>query len=289
MTWLFCRLRQPYESRQTCRGEPVGEYGGFQVMSNPLILHGAKVPLPRPRPTPMRPLPILLEDPSAAPVPQQADASGPKSSPVNGSSSSQPPSAMHWSSATQASGHASQVQPNRSVAANAAGNAQVKGKQASMDQLQLKLRMQSTIQAYTSSPVAAARNRRNNLVTTTLPGALYRRTNSSPVRAPRFAGRTMSEARRGSNECSSSSCHSSSPCSSAAANGVEGSPRLTAGVGVDEEERDAASRDRSLLQTKSLMTSRGIPQVRCCLAVIASMSAILACERAFSHIKMVRK
>ena len=230
-------------------------------MSNPLILHGAKVPLPRPRPAPFRPMPILTEDPCDPLSPQQASPPSSQPPAVATSASPQPTSALQASSPTQAPPlHTRNAEIGQPGAANAAG----KARQPSTDQLRLRLRMQGTIEAYSGNPSAAARSRRNNLVTSTLPSALYRRTNSSPVRGPRLLGRGQSESRRATHDCSSS-CQSSSTCSSAAPHGddVDISPRVEGGVGeCGEDSRSAAaSHDRSLLQTKSLSNCRGIPQV----------------------------
>lgn len=230
-------------------------------MSNPLILHGAKVPLPRPRPAPFRPMPILTEDPCDPCSPQQVSPPSSQHTATATCASPQPTSALQASSPTQAP-----PLPARNAQAGQIGaaNAATKDRQLSTDQLRLRLRMQGTIEAYSGHPSAAARSRRNNLVTSTLPSALYRRTNSSPVRGPRLLGRTQSESRRATHDCSSS-CQSSSTCSSAAPHGddIGMSPRVEGGVGeCGEDSRSAAAHhDRTLLQTKSLSSCRGIPQV----------------------------
>lgn len=235
-------------------------------MSNPLILHGAKVPLPRPRAPQLRPMPILLED--SADLQQKDSPTGQTTAPSSLSSAqlsaTQPLSALQSVSPTRASALANRGQPSQSTSASAAGP----DTQLSTDQLRLKLRMQSTIQAYSGNPSAATRNRQNNLVTSTLPSAIYRRTNSSPTRN-RLLGRNQNESRRVTTDCSSS-CHSSSTCSSAAPTGDEADADFRGGVGGQggEPQGTAADRDRSLLQTKSLLPSRGLPQVRCHLASI---------------------
>ena len=239
-------------------------------MSNPLILHGAKVPLPRPRAPQLRPMPTVPEDDSNLQQKDLHTAETTAATTVLSTSSptqpcaTQPSSALQSVSPRKASALANRGKPSQSASASAA----VPDAQLSTDQLRLKLRMQSTIQAYSGNPSAAIRHRRNNLVTSTLPSAIYRRTNSSPIRS-RLLGRNQSESRRTTTDCSSS-CHSSSTCSSAAPAGDEADadPRRGAGGQGGHPQRAIADRDRSLLQTKSLLTNRGLPQVRGCLISI---------------------
>lgn len=174
----------------TCRGEPVGECGGCQVMSNPLILHGAKLALPRPRPLPPRPLFTLPEEPFETPSTQSPGPHAPQSSATAAASLPQP--------GRQAAAASSRPPPIATARRQASLNgvsstASSQSKELSTDQLRLRLRMQSTIQAYTgNAPGVVKKPTPSHLVTATVHNGMYRRTNSYPVRSASQAGKPES-------------------------------------------------------------------------------------------------
>ena len=249
-------------------------------MSNPLILHGTQIALPKARPVP-HPMPCIAEGTAESSQPSdstntQTQGGKPLGGPLGGSHGGLGPqqALLHQSHAKNSPPpfrsalntallSAAQPQPARTLAraGNVVGESDDCGKDRTLNAderlKRLKLRMQHTIQAYSGSPSCAASARRytrTHSLTAASPHAAYSRTNSSPVRPSR--GVVHGASRRATDD--SSSCHSSSSCSSAA------NPSSTEGVAkgvVKGLVSSRASDERQLMQTTSMPTQRGIPQV----------------------------
>ncbi|KAL3133615.1 hypothetical protein ABBQ32_008136 [Trebouxia sp. C0010 RCD-2024] len=207
-------------------------------MSNPLILHGTQIALPRPRPAPhpnSNPLPCIPEGNTACPQPNDTHAypqdthpiPGGKDSAVTGPVSVYPSqretqpfthpvqSALTTSVPSGSGAQAGRRAAKAALAAKEAEDSKVRTLNADERLKRLKVRMQHTIQAYSgdsNSAAGAGRYSRSQSLTAASPHAAYRRTNSSPVRASRVSVCVVSQ--KASDE--TSSCYSSSSSSSAA-------------------------------------------------------------------------
>ena len=268
------------QPRETClcRGEPVGDCGGCQVMSNPLILHGTQITLPKSRPLLPRPMPLIPEGlPESSPVPAGTHCPAESGAVVGqGVQASTQPGAGVPQPPLQASPPPFRSASNKSVFMPSASqpvkppcraphvtrdSEDAKDKVLNADERlqRLKLRMQSTIQAYSGSPSSAAahagRYNRSQSMTAALPHTAFHRTNSSPTRPSRVSLCGIS--RRATEE--TGSCNSSSSCSSVATPaGLEDS--MNGGANPGSSRGD----DRSLMQARTMGSKRGIPQVPCC-------------------------
>ena len=251
-------------------------------MSNPLVLHGTQITIPKPRPQPM---PRIPEDPSDS-GPQQA---GPLSTAQGGASMGQgvsagnetpaeTPPAPFRSASNSSMFIPSSSQPIKSLGKGAHMTRDSDGPKERVlnadERLQrLKLRMQSTIQAYSgnlSSAGSAGRYTRSQSMTAASPHAAFQRTNSSPTRPSMVS--LYGASRRATEDASSN--HSSSSCSSAASP-ASGQSSVKGGV----SQGGAAPHDRTLLQAKSMSSKRGIPQVRTChLLLFIQMLLVKACS-----------
>lgn len=259
-------------------------------MSNPLILHGSQIALPKPRPLPVsNSMPCIPE--ATAQAAQPATACSAQSGVHHPPEGSAGVLGVEAAPAQQAQAD-SAVQPFRSASNTSmfstgasqqarspirAGRAAVEGGDSKDRMLnaderlkRLKLRMQHTIQAYSgtgSSAADAGRYKRTQSLTAAQPHAAYHRTNSSPVRPSRVG--MCKPSQRAPDE--SNSCHSSSSCSSAATPAsLEGASRQAGGGALGG--RGAEER---LGQTTSMPSQRGIPQVYyhhpCVLTCVADL------------------
>lgn len=209
-------------------------------MSNPLMLHGTQIALPKPRPAPHpnpNPLPCIPEGNTTCSLPVDTSTSAPETHPNPGPGgedsavpgpvsvySSQrethPPthparSALSTSAPLGSGAQAGRRAAKAALAAKALEDSKVRTLNADERLKRLKLRMQHTIQAYSgdvSSAAGAGRYSRSQSLTAASPHAAYHRTNSSPVRASRVSVCAVSQ--KASDE--TSSCHSSSSSGSAA-------------------------------------------------------------------------
>ena len=236
-------------------------------MSNPLVLHGTQISIPKPRP---QPLPRIPEDSSDSAAQQagplsiaQGGASmGQGVSAANGAPAEAPPAPFR-SASNSSMFTPSSSQPIKSLGKGAHMTRDSDGpKERALnadERLQrLKLRMQSTIQAYSgnlSSAGSAGRYTRTQSMTAASPHAVFQRTNSSPTRPSMVS---LYGASRNAMEDASSN-HSSSSCSSATSP-ASGQSSVKGGV----SRGGAVPDDRTLLQAKSMSSKRGIPQVRSC-------------------------
>lgn len=261
------------------RGDALGDCGGCQVMSNPLILHGTQITLPKARAPPNpHPLPCIPEgtatcsQPSdtsttslgAHPAPEGAQTgvtglvsayqshreTQPTSHPVRSALSTCAP----LGSAAQAARRAT---AKAALAAKEAEDTKVRTLNADERLKRLKLRMQHTIQAYSGNfssagGAGAGRYSRTHSLTAALPHVAYHRTN--PVQASRVSGCAL--AQKALDE--SSSCHSSSSCSSAAS-----LASMESGVGraAQEGSREGLSGQKSHEQQLGLPSC--VPNQRC--------------------------
>ncbi|DBB01698.1 hypothetical protein WJX77_004961 [Trebouxia sp. C0004] len=248
------------------RGEPVGDCGGCQVMSNPLILHGTQISIPKPRPQPM---PRIAEDSSDS-ASQQA---GPLSTAhgvanmsqgVSAANEAQAPAAPFRTASTTFVVTPSTSQPTKSLAKGAHmtrdSHAPKERVLNADERLQrLKLRTQSTIQAYSGnlgSAGSAGRYTRTQSMTAASPHAVFHPTRPSMVSLYGASRRATEEASRRATEHGSSN-HSSSSCSSATSP-ASGQSSVKGGV----SRGGAASDDCTLLQANSMSSKRGIPPVQ---------------------------
>ena len=255
----------------------MGDCGGCQVMSNPLVLHGTQISLPKPR----QPLPRIPESTS-------------ESTSVTGQT--QPLTHVHGSNAASSSQSSAapqmQTSPppfrsasNASMFQNAAvqqGKAPGRGAhvtdQDGKDRVlnaderlqRLKLRMQSTIEAYSGKPGNAAaaagghRYGRSQSLTTASRRAAFHRSTSSPVRASRNA--LPGSSRRATGDVGS--CRSSSSsCSSVAQAGLSGEGNVSGSANGSVNGRASGSAVRQSPLTddiaglKHLSSKRGIPKM----------------------------
>ncbi len=235
-------------------------------MSNPLVLHGTQISIPKPRPQPM---PRIPEDSSDS-ASQQA---GPLSTAQGGANMPQGVSAANEAQAAvppapfRTASNSSMFTPSSSQPIKSLGKgAHVRDSDGPKERVlnaderlqRLKLRMQSTIQAYSgnlSSAGRAGRYTRTQSMTAASPHSVFQRTNSSPTRPSMVS--LYGASRRATEDASSN--HSSSSCSSAASL-ASGQSSVKGGV----SQGGAAPDDRTLLQAKSMSSKRGIPQVRTC-------------------------
>lgn len=229
------------------RGDALGDCGGCQVMSNPLILHGTQIALPKHR-LPINPNssslpripegsaelqpcsatsalpethakpegPAQVSDPQAQVPSPQARISGPQSASAYQAQIERQAALVRNALSTSMPLGAAASQAAR-PAAKAALDSKDKDRTLNADERlkRLKLRMQHTIQAYSNSGSCAAdagRYSRSQSLTAASPQTAYHRMNSSPVRASRVSMCAVRQ--RASDE--TSSCHSSSSCSNAA-------------------------------------------------------------------------
>ena len=248
------------------RGEPIGDCGGCQVMSNPLILHGTQISLPKPRP-PLPRIPECLHEPATQQTgPQAAAQLDPSPSQGGLLSSQQAPSQTllpvphppFRSASNSSMFQATASQPVKPSGRGTRDSEDTKDRTLNADERlqRLKLRVQSTIEAYSgkaSNAANAGKYSRSQSMTAASPHAAYHRTNSSPTRPSRVS--LYGSSRRAAEE--SSNHHSSSSCSSAASR-----PSLEASA--KEGEGACAPDDRDLLQARSMGTKRGVPQVPPC-------------------------
>lgn len=257
-----------------CRGEPVGDCGGCQVMSNPLILHGTQISIPKPRPQPMPRIPEETREPmspqsehvGAVQMGAAMGQGGQAGSAASGQLPAAPQAPVQASPPPFRSASSSSVflpaapQPVKlsGRAAHVRGPEDVKDRVLNADERlqRLKLRMQSTIEAYSGGPSNAAnagRYTRSQSMTAASPYAAFHRTNSSPTRPSRVS--LYGGSRRAAEDASSS--HSSSSCSTSTTSITgEGTRSGPPGQGCSVPD------DRSLMQARSLGSNRGIPQVR---------------------------
>ena len=254
------------------RGEPVGECGGCQVMSNPLILHGTQIALPKPRPPQIpNPMPRIPEgnaessqpsdgskaQPGVSNPPEGVTAKPSPQRPFANKSQVQPSPTPFRSASNASSFSAAASQPARASLRVTKEPDEAKDSTLNADERlkRLRLRMQHTIDAYSGKPSHAAGAGRYNR-TQSLPAAslhaAYHRTDSSPVRLPRTS------LCRGSQRVpdDASSCHSSTSCSSAATPAsIDGGAKDSANGVPRAKQADAQQ------QNRSMSSQRGIPQV----------------------------
>lgn len=231
-------------------------------MSNPLILHGTQIALPKPKalqiPNPMPRIPEggaessqLSDTPEGAAAKSSPQGPSAKQSQVQAS----PPPFRSASNASNFSAAARQPATASLRLTKESDDAKDRTLNADERLKRLRLRMQHTIDAYSGKPSNAAgagRYNRTLSLPAASPHAAYHRTDSSPVRPPRVS--LCKGSQRVPDDASSS--HSSTSCSSAATPAsMEGSVRGSVnGVPnakhVDEQQ-----------QRRSISSQRGIPQV----------------------------
>lgn len=277
----------------------MGDCGGCQVMSKPLVLHGTQISLPKHRP-PLNPNPslpcipegtaellqpgdastassgthTLPEEGEAKVSGSQAQVTGPqaKSTGPQVVSAYQPhterrPAPLRSSLSTSMPlGGA--CQPARSAAKAALAAKEGEGsKDRTLDAderlKRLKVRMQHTIQAYSgsvsSSAASAGKYSRTQSLTAASQHSAYHRTNSIPVRAARV--NTCAVIQSTSDE--TSSCYSSSSSTAAIPASMDGGAEGAAQGGA-QGGFTGKSPDEQLLRVRSCVptqTYRGIHQV----------------------------
>ena len=235
-------------------------------MSNPLVLHGTQISIPKPRPQPMPRIPEDLSDSAS----QQA---GPLSTAQGGADMGEAVSAGNEAQAAappapfRSASNSSMFTPSSSQPTKSLGKGiYVRDSDGPKERVlnaderlqRLKLRMQSTIQTYSGNLSSAGRYARTQSMTAASPHAVFRRTNSSPTRPSMVS--LYGASRRAMEDASN---HSSSSCSSAASP-ASGQSKVKGEV----SRGGAAPDDRTLLQAKSMGSQRGIPQVHTCRLLI---------------------
>ncbi len=248
-------------------------------MSNPLILHGTQISIPKPRPQPMPRIPEALSDSAsqqAGPLStaQGVASSGQGVSAANGAAAEVPPAPFTGASNSSVFTPCDS-QPIKSLGKGTHMTRDSDGPKERVlnadERLQrLKLRMQNTIQAYSgnlSSAGSAGTYTQTQSMTAASPHAVFHRTNSSPTRPSMVS--LYGASRRATEDASSN--HSSSSCSSVTSP-ASGQSSVKGGVSRGGDAPDG----RSLLQAKSMSSKRGIPQVRTCHLLLCIQN--VACQ-----------
>ena len=278
MSWLLLLLYM-------YRGDALGDCGGCQVMSNPLILHGTQIALPKhrppihPNPSPLPQIPegtaesppcnasstlpethanaegaAQMANPQAQVTSSQAEVGGPQLTSACQPQSEKQPAPVRSALSTSlplgtAASQAARPAAKAALAAAAKEPVDSKDKERVLNAderlKRLKLRMQHTIQAYSGNVSSAAGVGRYSRTQSLTAASLHTADHRMNSSPVRASRVSMCAVSQGVSE-ESSSCHNSSSCSSAA------TP-----ASMESSAKGAAQR----VATGAVSSQRGIHQV----------------------------